>query len=533
MLWFPTGLFRLPSDMDPNSRLTYKSSIRNVYLTTREQSSHYLIIQNQAQSSSPTGAPIPANSPCTITVFGLIMDSPRANNPNSVMITTSADAAANTAVDSGFIGFGSYVNGSCPYGFTWHNSAESCLSCGTKVCGDFDTCFQCVGCPEGQTIQQSDSFRVSVQKYWESVQESYISSVDEDLPSLALASLSYYACSNSSSLCPAGSGKQDGDSGGCLMCPANQFNDGTSAFCRFCPSPLYPSFQTRNRRLYRGASACSSHCPQGTATLKSLTYQAVSGVKRYEQRSDLALLGIHSTRLGGEWMNLALSMNQNGNLNLQACFPCSLWQIVKDNTCQPCGAGATDRAALNSLGNSFSFATECVPDICPWPYVVAAESLMNEIALSDFDPRTFPASTPPERSALAKGVCNVNVHLGGTNATIAMIATFMFGCYILAIYLAAEGDDEALTTVRRRRLIVGMLLSTVSPCIDFVSDLMYIVSTLFSTAFFAFYAAASSFCPCSFSGACSSSTACILVSTLVRRLLGQLWKNTTAFPKLF
>jgi hypothetical protein len=390
------------------------------------------------------------------------------------MITTSTDTAANTAVDSGFIGIGSYVNASCPYGYTWDNTAKSCSSCGTEVCGDFETCFKCVGCSEGQAIQQSSSFRNLVQDFWDSVQDSYKSSGD-DLSSLGMTSLSYYSCSNSSSLCPAGSGKRDGDSGGCLICPADQFNDGSSGFCHHCPSTLYPSYQTRNRALYRGATACSLQCPEGTAALKPLTYQAISGGKRYEQSvSDLTLLGKHSVRLGVNWMNSMPFIDQKGKRHGQACFPCSLWQIIKDNTCQSCGAGATDRAALNSLGNSFSFATQCVPDICPWPYVVAGEGLLNEISVSDFGPREFPASAPPERSAAVRGVCDVNVHLGGTNATIAVIATFLFGSYMLALYFAAVGDDEALTRVRRRRLICGMLLSTVSPCIDFVSDLMYV-----------------------------------------------------------
>jgi hypothetical protein len=41
------------------------------------------------------------------------------------------------------------------------------------------------------------------------------------------------------------------------------------------------------------------------------------------------------------------------------------------------------------------------------------------------------------------------------------------------------GHDEHLSNTRRRKLVVGMLLTTVSPAIDFISDLMYIVSTLF------------------------------------------------------
>lgn len=72
-----------------------------------------------------------------------------------------------------------------------------------------------------------------------------------------------------------------------------------------------------------------------------------------------------------------------------------------------------------------------------------------------------------------------NVHLGGTIATIAVIAVILLGTYAVAISFAAMGQDEALTVTRRRKLVMGMLMTTVSPAVDFISDLMYIVSTLF------------------------------------------------------
>jgi hypothetical protein len=71
------------------------------------------------------------------------------------------------------------------------------------------------------------------------------------------------------------------------------------------------------------------------------------------------------------------------------------------------------------------------------------------------------------------------IHLGGTNVTVAVIAIMMLSTYAVAISFAAMGQDEALTATRRRKLVVGMLMTTVSPAIDFVSDLMYIVGTVF------------------------------------------------------
>ena len=84
----------------------------------------------------------------------------------------------------------------------------------------------------------------------------------------------------------------------------------------------------------------------------------------------------------------------------------------------------------------------------------------------------------PLSALLPDGICK-RIHLGGTNATIAVIAVILLGTYAVAISFAALGKDEALTDTRRRKLVVGMLMTTVSPAIDFISDLMYIVSTLF------------------------------------------------------
>ena len=84
----------------------------------------------------------------------------------------------------------------------------------------------------------------------------------------------------------------------------------------------------------------------------------------------------------------------------------------------------------------------------------------------------------PLSALLPNGLCQ-RIHLGGSIATIAVIAVILLGTYAVSISFAALGQDEALTDTRRRKLVVGMLLTTVSPAVDFVSDLMYIVSTLF------------------------------------------------------
>jgi hypothetical protein len=79
-------------------------------------------------------------------------------------------------------------------------------------------------------------------------------------------------------------------------------------------------------------------------------------------------------------------------------------------------------------------------------------------------------------------LCSSNIHLGGTVATISVIAVILLGTYAVSLSFAAMGQDEDLTDFRRRRLVVGMLMTTVSPAVDFVSDLMYIVSTMFANS---------------------------------------------------
>ncbi len=216
VLWFPKGFFRTQSDA-----LTFKSSVSNSYLELIGLTTEYLAIKNVGgRSTPPTGAPIPANSPCSITISGLILNAPVGNIPNSVMITTSRDSAANMAVDSGYIGLGTYVNGSCPYGMTWSNAQKACTSCSTTfssqgssptstnlICEDFSNCLSCTACPRLQAI-------------------SSIRNAPSMLgpPSAHI----FYACSNSTTLCPAGSGKLDGDNGGCSACPYDMYNDGSS-----------------------------------------------------------------------------------------------------------------------------------------------------------------------------------------------------------------------------------------------------------------------------------------------------------------
>jgi hypothetical protein len=53
----------------------------------------------------------------------------------------------------------------------------------------------------------------------------------------------------------------------------------------------------------------------------------------------------------------------------KGCLPCFDWFISKDNNCVACNQGASDYASMNTMGNSYTFATRCIPDICPWPYV--------------------------------------------------------------------------------------------------------------------------------------------------------------------
>ena len=181
------------------------------------------------------------------------------------------------------------------------------------------------------------------------------------------------------------------------------------------------------------------------------------------------LWGSYSSNSGGSSSTLVVTPQKD-----KGCFPCTNWFISKDNTCQACNAGGSDRASLNTMGNAYAFASRCIPDICPWPYVPPGTLQLNA---NGYYGAPAP-DTPPSPSSLA-ALCSGNVHLGGTVATIAVIAVIMLGTYAVAISFAAMGQDEALTDTRRRKLVLGMLMTTLSPAVDFVSDLMYIVSTLF------------------------------------------------------
>jgi hypothetical protein len=161
----------------------------------------------------------------------------------------------------------------------------------------------------------------------------------------------------------------------------------------------------------------------------------------------------------------------------KGCLPCLNWFISKGNTCVACNEGASDRASLNTMGDSYTFASRCIPDICPWPYVPPGALAMN--TLNDENYGTAIAADAPPYPSPYSSLCQGNVHLGGTVATISVIAVILLGIYAVSISFAAMGQDEDLTDARRRKLVVGMLMTTVSPAIDFISDLMYIVSTLF------------------------------------------------------
>jgi hypothetical protein len=510
-LFFPARMFKNLPCTGYSCPFTYKSSVSGAYLRTYTNSLTvscngnlcYHVISNGVQSISPTGATIPANVPFTITISGAVLGSPQGNTANSVFVTTSADPAASEAVDSGIIGLGSYINGSCPYGLTWSNADQACTSCSTTfssgssvsitslICSDFDECLACVACPLAQAVSMSN----------------YLNSIIGPP-----ATIFYYACSDSASKCPAGSGKQLGENGGCIPCPFDMYNDGSFATCQYCLSGTYPQYTIMTAPVqvactvatsaassggvpssdsYTGcsssyssvqtgyvmrksASSCSSQCAAGTGVLSDT--QSESG----GTRSPLLLssiLGALSSRLrflwgatGGSVSSIGLTMTPKSG---KGCAPCLNWFISKDNTCQSCNQGANDRATLNSLGNTFSFAIGCVFDICPWPYVPVGMFAMNELY-------SHSGNSPAPLNYL--DVCN-NVHLGGTIVTITLIAIILFGTYAASISFGVMGEDEALTSIRRRKIVVTMLLTTVSPAVDFVSDIMYIVSTLFYSGF--------------------------------------------------
>lgn len=494
-LFFPVGMF--PQLACPTLRncpkLTYETSVGSAILSSYFSQSpcsgnvcHHAI-NNDFQSVS-----IPANVLFTVTISGVALGAPQDNIANSVYVTTTADSASSNAVDSGIIGLGSYIDGSCPYGMTWSNAMRACTSCSAVVndqvsaasfiCKDFKECMSCTSCPVGQAVNTASNLNSIIGP-----------------PAIFM----YYGCSDSSSKCPAGSGKQ-GDKGGCIPCPFDMYNDGSSATCQYCPSDTYPSYSTMKAPVLvactapagenadfgsfgcsafgkpsvqtgyvmkKSASSCSSKCPAGTGVLSDTKRDVGAGTLHSWSISDslrsltVKLKFLWGTSISSGIIGDNIIMTSKSG---KGCAPCSNWFISKDNTCQACNQGANDRAALNSLGDTFMFATRCVFDICPWPYVPADMYKLNHVFA---DVNSLPLDS--------RGVCTA-IHLGGSTATITVIAIILLGTYIASICVAlAVSQDEAMTIIRRRKLVLGMIMTTASPAVDFVSDIMYIVSTLF------------------------------------------------------
>jgi hypothetical protein len=498
-LVFPEGMFKNAACSDSYCSFSFKSSLSNAFLRRTDGTTSSFVITNGAQSTSPTGTTIPANVPFTITISGLILGPPRGSIPKSVYISTSSDTVpfSSDIVDSGPIGLGSYVNGSCPYGMTWSNAARACTSCSSdltissggyiassathSICDNFSDCLSCSTCPYSQAISSSKYSMLGPP-----------------------ATPTFYACSNSSSRCPAGSGKLLGDNGGCLPCPYDMYNDGSSDRCQYCPSGTYPnysmmkasvlidcSFCTFSRSgsaigsvqmgyvMKKSATSCSSMCPAGTGVLSD--YQAYRNEIIYVEEFSRSLSYASGTLLKFLWGAYSPSSPSSNSQNVatpqkdKGCFPCVQWYISKGNSYQPCSEGASDRASLNTMGDTYASASRCIPNICPWPYVPPGALTMNADLYYD---RNVALDAHPSFSSTELCLWG-HVHLGGTVATISVIAVILLGTYAVAISFAAIGQDDALTHTRRRKLVLGMLLATVSPAVDFVSDLLYIVSTLF------------------------------------------------------
>jgi hypothetical protein len=228
--------------------------------------------------------------------------------------------------------------------------------------------------------------------------------------------------------------------------------------------------------MKKSATSCSSQCPVGTGVLSDITYldpgtfsPAVLDFEYVLKRTS-----VNSNYLLGDYMPGLLADVLVPHQKDKGCLPCFDWFISKDNNCVACNQGASNRASMNTMGNSYTFATRCIPDICPWPYVPLGTLAMTGW-MEKFG-KYIANDAPPD--PLEFLLCQ-NVYLGGTNATIAVIAVIMLGIYAVSLSFAAMGQDEDLTNARRRKLVVGMLMTTVSPAIDFISDLMYIVSTIF------------------------------------------------------
>jgi hypothetical protein len=222
--------------------------------------------------------------------------------------------------------------------------------------------------------------------------------------------------------------------------------------------------------MRRSAASCSAQCPVGT------------GVVSYNSQT----YNVGISFLQPFWGTPGSSVSQNGQIG-QGCYPCGVWQIAKDSTCQSCGAGASDRATLNSLGSTFALATTCIPDICPWPFVVVGQSLMYQMygsmqySLSQ-SRELLKFSSPPKYSNLPSGVCSLNIHLGGTVATIVVTILILVSAYAAAMYFGItvqDESDEVMTSTDRRKLVLGMLFITLPPAADFATDFLYISHTLF------------------------------------------------------
>jgi len=494
-LLFPAGFIQ--NNACSGGSCNYKSSIENAYLSIRGSCNSNLCklsILNGAQLIPPTGETLPARSHLTITISGVILGSPMGNIPNSVFVSTSSDLVGSAEVDSGYIGLGSYVNGSCPYGMTWSNSVQACTSCtaisiasqsypnNPLICSDFQDCLSCSACPIGQSVQAPQNI------------QSFTGNVLFGPPNTWV----YYACSSIlTSRCPAGSGMQNGVNGGCSPCSFDMYNNGSSISCQYCPSGTYPSYSIKyttvsvssgttpfqgqkvfqNVQGYvmsKSASSCSRKCPVGTGALSDVTVQSLSG--SVSSQSAINSLRSGMQNLQGSWGGVLFASTPTLR---QGCVPCINWFISKENACQACGTGASDRATLNSMGNTFSFATACVPDICPWPYVAAGQSLMYEYGYLS---NQLPTNSPPQYSILPSFVCSTNIHFGGTVAAIAVTIVVLLCAYTVAIYfgiMVEDENDEAVSRTLRRKMVLGMLLITLPPAVDFATDFLYIVQTLF------------------------------------------------------
>jgi hypothetical protein len=96
------------------------------------------------------------------------------------------------------------------------------------------------------------------------------------------------------------------------------------------------------------------------------------------------------------------------------------------------------------MGDTFVYATRCIPNVCPWPYVP------HDITVNSFSSSDQPAWDKSPLSIREDLLCSTRIHLGGTIAAIAVIAVLLLVTYGIALSFAAIGQDEALTSNRRR-----------------------------------------------------------------------------------